>query len=89
MCYFWKMSTPRPTYPSAFGLLQAEAAPDNQFVWKGDFNLGHPLFSGTVPVCLFTTEERFQICDHYGIAVSYRFTVPVSVDNLEDSEPPE
>lgn len=162
--YFWKMTNPHPTYQSTFGLLQAEAAPDDQFFWKADITLQHPLFSGQVPVYLITkdaylspamlrfTEQivadageylekslmfiqqtlasepekykitaeerawldvhisefplefpeltfyeseewlirfasgRFQICDPYGIAVTYRSTVPVSVDNLEDSD---
>nr|WP_295864687.1 hypothetical protein [uncultured Chitinophaga sp.] len=161
------MSNPHSSYQSPFGLLQAEAAPDNQFVWKAGFPLEHPLFSGTVPVYLLTAAERlspemlrfteeivarageyieksllfiqqtlagdpdkynitaaerpwldlpvsefplefpqftfyeseewlmhfaggrFQICDPYGIAVSYRSTVPVSVENLEDSDPME
>ncbi|NML41953.1 hypothetical protein HHL17_32510 [Chitinophaga sp. G-6-1-13] len=161
------MTNPAPTYQSAFGLLQAEAAPDDQFVWKADISLQHPLFSGQVPIYLITKEAhlspdmlrfteqvvanvgeymeksllfiqqtlandpetykittaerawldvdisefplefpqltfyeseewmmlfaegRFQICDPFGIAVSYRSTVPVSVDNLEDSEPME
>ncbi|MBC9932229.1 hypothetical protein [Chitinophaga qingshengii] len=158
------MTNLRPTYSSAFGLLTAAAAPDDQFVWTGDISLEHPLFSGQIPVCLITKDEqlspamigfaeqivahagayiekslrfiqqtlvndpeaygitteeqtwlpvaisefplefpqitffeseewmmlfaagRFRICDPFGIAVSYRGTVPVSVDNLEDSE---
>lgn len=157
------MINPHPTYPSTFGLLAAEAAPDNQFFWKGDITLQHPLFTGTVPVYLITKEARlspdmlrfteqivadigeyieksmlfiqqtlandpdaykitaaerawlnvdisefplefpeltfyeaeewfmrfasgrFQICDPYGIGVTYRATVPVNVNNLEDS----
>lgn len=157
------MTNPLPTYQSAFGLLQAEAAPDDQFFWKGDITLQHPLFTGTVPVYLITKEAqlspdmlgfteqivanvgayieksltfiqqtlandpeaygitpaerawldvdisefplefpeitfyeaeewfmrfaqgRFRICDPYGIGITYRGTVPVNVNNLEDS----
>jgi len=157
------MTNPYPTYQSTFGLLQAEAAPDDQFFWKGDITMQHPLFTGTMPVYLITKEARlspdmlrfteqivanvgeyieksllfiqqtlannpetyniaaaerawldvdinefplefpeltfyeaeewfirfaggrFQICDPYGIGVTYRATVPVNVNNLEDS----
>lgn len=157
------MTNPHPTYQSTFGLLQAEAAPDDQFFWNGHITLQHPLFTGTVPVYLITKEAhlspdmlrfteqivanageyiekslafirqtlandpgtykitaeerawldvdisefplefpemtfyeseewfirfaggRFQICDPYGIGITFRGTVPVNVNNLEDS----
>jgi hypothetical protein len=31
-------------------------------------------------------EGKFDICDPFGIAVTYNFTNPISVENLEDSE---
>ena len=32
-------------------------------------------------------EGKFEICDPYGIAVTYRVTDPVSVENMQDSGP--
>ncbi|MEC5143626.1 hypothetical protein [Chitinophaga sp. 212800010-3] len=55
-----------------------------------DFPLSSPEFtfySYSDEWVIVFAEGKFKICDPYGIAVTYRVTEPVSVENMQDSEP--
>ena len=159
------MNIPFETYNSKFGLLTIGEGPEKNFVWRGNIDISNSIFSGQIPIYIFTKERtipsnlidlaeiivlnidqyleksilfikqtlteqpekykirkneydylnldinnfpidvpeltfwehsnewmirfaegKFYICDPLGISVTYNFSNPITVDNIEDSE---
>ena len=50
------MNIPFETYNSKFGLLTIGEGPENNFVWRGNIDISNSIFSGQIPIYIFTKE---------------------------------
>lgn len=46
------------TYNSNFGQLSIEKGPENNFVWTGSIGISNNIYSGQVPIYIFTNERK-------------------------------
>lgn len=52
------MTPPIETYHSKFGPLHVGQGPENTFVWTGTIDISNDIFTGQIPIYIFTTEHR-------------------------------
>lgn len=54
------MAIPLDTYNSKFGLLKSTSGPENNFLWTGSIDVYGSIYSGRIPIYIFTKESKMQ-----------------------------